>query len=120
MEEIKYGEFLRLNGGKILKYGEKTDTRVENDRYIDYSGEYEWETCIVKHSFNIIDLIEPGDYVNGHLVVDIYTDLEDFGDGCTGIEVESDLQAHKLLTKKHIKSIVTKEQFAAVEYKLDN
>lgn len=58
--------------------------------------------------------------MNGHLVVDIYTDLEDFGDGCTGIEVESDLQAHKLLTKKHIKSIVTKEQFAAVEYKLDN
>ena len=58
MEEIKYEEFLRFKNGKIVKYGEKTDTRVENNRYIDYSGEYEWEAYIVKHSKNIIDLIE--------------------------------------------------------------
>lgn len=37
MEEIEYGEFIRLENGKIVKYGEKTDTRAENDRYIDYS-----------------------------------------------------------------------------------
>lgn len=57
--------------------------------------------------------------MNGHLVVEIYTDLEDFGDGCTGIEVESDLQAHKLLTKKHIKSIVTREAMKSVEYTIE-
>lgn len=108
MEKIEYGEFLRLRLGKIVKYGEKKDTRVENNRYIDYSGEYEWETCIVKHSFNIIDLIEVGDYVNGYRITDIGNDCVEIEDGGTQIK------------KNEIKSIVTKEQFESVEYKLDN
>lgn len=116
MEEIEYEEFLRLENGKIVKYGEKTDTRVENDRYIDYSGEYEWETRIVKHSKNIIDLIKAGDYVNGEKVtnIDKYTNIYT-------IEWEyGNVYTTEIINDKFIKSIITKEQFAAVEYKLDN
>ena len=117
MEEIKIGEYVRLDDGiigKVIPY--------DNGIKIKITEVDTWKPTIEsikKHSFNIIDLIEVGDYVNGHLVVDIYTDLEDFGDGCTGIEVESDLQAHKLLTKKHIKSIATKEEFINIEYKVE-
>lgn len=116
--EICVNEYIRTKDGLLGEYCE-----YKGFDYIELKDKtlgIDIEKDIKKHSFNIIDLIEVGDYVNGHKVVDIYTDLEDFGDGCTGIEVESDLQAHKLLTKKHIKSIVTKQQLASVEYKLDN
>lgn len=60
-------------------------------------------------SYNIIDLIEVGDYVNGYEVIQIdngrlYFDVGDFS--FNGIE------------NNQIKSIVTKEQFESVSYKL--
>lgn len=111
MEEINYNEFLRLKNGKIVRYGEKQNTRVENNRYIDYSGEYEWETCIVKHSPNIIDLIEVGDYVNGLYIHGIYDN---------GLEVYRYGDCHDILYADEIKSIVTKEQFVNAEYRLED
>jgi hypothetical protein len=71
-----------------------------------------------KHSKNIIDLIEEGDYVNGHLVVDKYQDTDDYGKDFIVINVESDFLCNKSLVEKDIKSIVTKEQFKAVEYEV--
>ena len=63
--EIKENEFIRTKTGKIDK--------VINDNY--YISEYiECEKGIVdkenivKHSFNIIDLIEVGDIVNGYRI----------------------------------------------------
>lgn len=114
MEEIEYGEFLRLDGGKIVRYGEKQDIRVENNRYIDYSGEYEWETHIVKHSSNIIDLVEVGDFINGKMCIDIEHYTRD--DGSNGINF---VCIGGSVLKENIKSICTKEQFENAEYKLD-
>ena len=73
-------------------------------------------TDIIKHSKNIIDLIEVGDYVNGYkvrgktnekVVVDYYCYSEELAGG-------------NWLTfyKANIISIVTKEQFASMEYKV--
>ena len=60
---------------------------------------------IIKSSPNIIDLIEVGDYVNGWKVEDLddiwHYDL----DGCCPVPDE-------------IKSILTKEQFESMEYKI--
>ena len=74
---------------------------LENDETIRmYYGD------IIKSSPNIIDLIEEGDYVNGKEVFHpnglkwLYKD--------TGDEV------------KDIKSIVTKQQFSAMEYKVES
>lgn len=66
---------------------------------------------IVKASFDIIDLIEVGDYVNGSKVIDI---------------VENDVyvsnfykeQCIEQVSKKKIKSIVTKEQFESMSYRI--
>lgn len=123
MEEIECGEFLRLRGGKIVRYGEKQDIRVENNKYIDYSGEYEWETRIVKHG-SIIDLIEVGDYVNGNKIIRI--DKDPFIKGQINLwiglyEMDSNGDRWRIkYTNNDIKSIVTKEQFENIEYKLDN
>jgi hypothetical protein len=65
---------------------------------------------IVKHSKNIIDLIEVGDYVNGKYVYSIGTAIGNLPiiNHTDGTFTPSNL----------IKSIVTKEQFASMEYKV--
>ena len=65
--EIKVGEYVRTKKGKIFKYG-------KGRAYIGKDNE------IVSHSFNIKELIEVGDFVNGVLVTGkestlLYTDI---------------------------------------------
>lgn len=148
MEEIEVGEYVRTKNGYIEKIKEfiphytkgkrpgKSEKVVENYllmgtkqceliESIDYSippcypTDEELEKIkkhIVKHSKNIIDLIEVGDYVNEYkvrgktnekVVVDYYCYSEELAGG-------------NWLTfyKDNIKSIVTKEQFANMQYKV--
>lgn len=111
--EIKENEFIRTKTGKIDK--------VINDNY--YISEYlECEKGIVdkenilKHSFNIIDLIEVGDFVNGVLVTDkestlLYTDIK-------GI----DHSGYHIVISQYgdgIKTILTHEQYERNCYKIN-
>lgn len=75
----------------------------------------------VKHSKNIIDLIEVGDYVNGQEVVTVYGYDEDGNDRDDKgiIEVDDDYAYGVYLEDINIVSIVTKEQFASMEYRLE-
>lgn len=69
------------------------------------------EDYIAKHSPNKIDLIEEGDYVNGEKVLHI--------DNCLyGGEKVIITELNKMYYDNQIKTIVTKEQFEMVEYKL--
>ena len=77
----------------------------------------ELKEYIVKHSFNIIDLIEEGDYVNG-----IYIECTK---GAYLETLEHDYENSDLghieylkIYPYDIKSIVTKEQFKNIEYKV--
>lgn len=65
---------------------------------------------IIKHSNNIIDLIEIGDYVNGNKVLDIV-------DKSFVLTSSSDYGNNKFF-EYQIKSIVTKERFENVKYYL--
>lgn len=91
-------------------------------RYIDKDG---WncgldEKDILKASYNIIDLIEVGDYVNGTKVTSISgtrydkSDLHCYCDYCQNEKTGKWL----MIPAKDIKSIVTKEQMKAMEYKV--
>ena len=76
------------------------------------------ENVVLKHSFNIIDLIEEGDYVNGYKVLDI-----DFKNEMICLLMpfdEENKSKYNIVwnTKYFIKSIVTKEQFKAREYEV--
>ncbi len=65
---------------------------------------------IVKHSKQLIDLIEIGDYVNGHLVEEVRISCFD-----------SSIFVHEYTIELHendIKTILTKEQFEANCYKV--
>lgn len=124
-DEIKVGEYIRsLVNGRIYKILEVSDLIEEpNVKYYktgNLTGFCSTELYNVKHSFNIIDLIECGDYVNGKKIDAIL----DGGFKSEGVAervlcFEIDFPIEKGLRAYHnhdIKSIVTKEQFKSIEY----
>ena len=112
--KLEVGMYVRLDLGYIFKWENNNYESVyEEDSkliYFNSSNEYDWESEINKYSYNIIDLIEVGDYVNGDKV--IYTN-----DGYFEVGEENDNIG--FTSDKFIKSIVTKQQFSAMEYKID-
>ena len=124
MKEIEIGEYLRLHNGIIVKWGEKQDTRIIGSAYLDCSGEYEWSCSIVKHSFNIIDLIEVGDIIQlkGEEKLK-YEVLKISWSPSKGkhIHIINPLRTEggKDIFIEDIKSILTKEQFQCMEYRLE-
>ena len=71
---------------------------------------------ITKHSPNIIDLIEVGDYVNGYKVSFIDKDYKPF------VQCDYPVQAgttnHYIFYEEAIYSIVTHEQFNSIKYEV--
>ena len=67
---------------------------------------------IVKHSKNLIDLIEVGDYINGFLVLDIDTVLK------TGEGKALDIEYGNYIFDDEVKTILTKERYMANCYKV--
>lgn len=75
-----------------------------------------------RYSYNIIDLIEVGDYVNGKKVIKI-VGKNIFGNKnviCSDDDLLkiTDRVMRYIYTNDGIKSIVTKEQFESMEYKV--
>lgn len=129
MEKIKIGQYIRTKKGRIakittineIKYTYHTAKARNRIKFVGQkrtliNGRYEFED-IKKHSPNIIDLIEVGDYVNGWKVYRVV-----IIDNTKYVEVEwSDgVSAHVLFIEKDIKSIVTKEQFEAAKYEVNH
>lgn len=110
MEEIKAGEIARLRDGEI--------TRIDKIKENTFECMFKKIRCelytnfIVKHSPNIIDLIEEGDYVNGIEVMGIYVPRDNW----EPIQINVDSQTVKYFLVDQIKSIVTKEQFNQMKY----
>ena len=89
MEEIEIGEYVRNEDGyiqKITSFDKQTNIyKHEKGELRIWEGEdvfgNEYSSKITKHSKNIIDLIEVGDYVNGYKVYRItgyYVSVESF------------------------------------------
>ena len=71
------------------------------------------ENEIIKHSKKLIDLIEVGDYVNGSKVIDIAQAPK------KAIYIEQENGGALLpIVNNRIESILTKEQFEAMKYKV--
>lgn len=125
--EIKVNDYVRTKQGNIFKIigGNEDNYEIdidysileqteefwyESNRYNDNGYWFDNEN-VVKSSPNIIDLIEVGDYVNGKEIEQIINNELYF---------EANDMASKIsFEEKDIKSIVTKEQFEQMEYKID-
>lgn len=124
-DEIKVGEYVRNYDGIIGKIWGEDDigqdvVRIDTtflDDYADETDLVKYED-IKKHSSNIIDLIEQGDYVNGIKIFLIEKTIG-YGDkGQEGILINKIYTNCKFIPKDDIKSIVTKELFKQMKYKI--
>lgn len=118
---MKVGDYVRTEKGIIGKFNVvKTGETIPNwnggygykeidKEYIDNNVYNRFDDKIIKSSQNILDLIEIGDYVNGTMVTEIKDGKpfkEDYNDPYYSYYFDD------------IYSIVTKEQFSQMEYRI--
>ena len=120
--EIEVGEFVRTKSQGIKRI-DGINENASINRYKYKTGESDWDgewygtiktTDVVKHSKNIIDLIEVGDYVNGWKVLAKTKIKNNEMQVCilTCFEDEHWIT----INNETLKSIVTKESFKEREY----
>ena len=117
--EIEVNEYVRTRAGHIYKI-----TNIDENGLIYWNkiqcgwSERQLEDIIVKHSKQIIDLVEVGDYVNGREVKHIAM-FEEFPDYPKLIFVdETHLIPDDTCENDEIQTILTKEQYLANCYKV--
>ena len=130
-KELNIGDYVRTKWGiarltDIITYpcnpfkdeieeGEATFTVYYIDTcFIPIDETRIWKEDIIKSSPNIIDLIEVGDYVNGLLVIAYNEKNKCFICECCGMECGENW----IYKNDDIKSIVTREMFESIKYKI--
>ena len=119
MKELKVGNYIRTKDKKGVQYIRKIIDLPKDTRYgsivVDkdiHNVKWVSKKNVLKVSENIIDLIEPGDYVNGRKV-----DKIAFVDGDYYIKTKvSNTGNYDYLPEHLIEDIVTKEQFESMKY----
>lgn len=110
--KLEVGQFVRTKDGYISQYKYYDTTNMGKLLCIPLSnGTFANIEDIVKARYDIINILEVGDYVNGYKVIDI---------------VENDIYISDyyaesyigIVKAKNIKTIVTKEQFEQMAYKV--
>ena len=118
-KQIQVGDYVRTKRGEICKVLGIRKEQKDGKRIYGYLAYYLdnhkgslTPAFIIKHSPNLIDLVECGDYVNGEKVVGkdnncilLLTD-------------EGQTFLRNIFESKYIESIVTQEQFNSVMYKV--
>ena len=128
MEEIKVGEYVRTIDGYIEKVTEIDNNYVYSDGILSYQfqgdveipNSYEEKSKIVKHSPNIIDLVQEGDIIEWYSEIYIgYYGINEIINrfGSIGVYAE-EFDAVIDLKNLTIKSVVTKEMFNQVKYEV--
>lgn len=140
MKDIKVGDYIRTKYGIITQIETIKDTVVLTNEFIDVHHRYNEgiieKRDIIKHSPNIIDLIEENDFVEIEYYsnrykervsrifeVDFINENRDvcFENGhCRLNMIYGEWSNQDKLLNPIIKSIVTKEMFSSVEYRVEN
>jgi len=116
-DKIEIGDYVRTKSGFIGKviarhggYGLHYELDVKKEIQHNFMNGITHKDNIAKHSKNIIDLIEKDDWINGQHVQEVKAKNKYVmvGNGIDGFQV----------WEENIRSIVTKEQFKNIEYKV--
>lgn len=116
--DICVGDYVRTKQGTIYKV-----KKIMNNEKGNMAGIYDEDGLynnlnlfpLTKHSSNILDLIEVGDYVNGYKVISVDRDVLDTHTDCIELDLNNNYQ-YNFITINQIKSILTHEQFKSAEY----
>ena len=123
-DRIEVGEYVRTKNGEIGVF-DRYSSRKENSLYKSLfncfikirNRKTPLQCCedyIAKHSKQLMDLIEIGDYVNGRQVLDVYKPR----DLWEPIEIRVDSRYMNFILAEDIQKILTKEQMMANCYKV--
>lgn len=121
--KTEVGEYVRTKDGiidkVIIEYDEKCNNPNCDEKHISCKYNYYNEKDIVKHSKQLIDLIEVEDIIK-YRINNISTTLETKGylEGIIDISDEEMLQKIKSDKNYHILEILTKESYMANCYKV--
>lgn len=97
--KLEVGMYVRTKKGKIYKF-DTNNSMAKNGA----------KKYMVNCSYNLIDLIKVGDYVNGDRVTQVTSRY---------VEVCYGRDSCDFINEEDIKSIVTKEQFESMKYSLE-
>ena len=120
--KLEVGQFARLKSGYIVKVLNVKDDWIETDtKFITRT----FPKDFVKASYNIIDILEVGDYANGYYISKIWEK-----DEITNYVNETPIKRKEreiviqapsyggieILKNKNIKSVITHDQIEQMEY----
>lgn len=127
--KIEIGEYVKTKEGRIAQIKsidyEAGIYRFDRIIYINdfrmkedvlYNNEM-FKKLIVKHSKQLIDLIEVGDFVNGYKVISVDYDVMNDTTECIELDLNSNYQ-YNFISIRQIKTILTKEQYMPNCYKV--
>ena len=122
--ELRENMYVRNCYGRIAKieYIEDNTAYCDNWLYQSYEDHITFINLddeddideILKTSYNIIDILEEGDYIDGCYIQEI----KSLKDNVMVCMLDSDYEVESVITNKDIKSIVTKEQMEQMAYKV--
>lgn len=125
--KLEVGMYVRTKYGIIEKiedvlefdgtdyYLNSFHTAVKLDKETNVAGS---KGKVIKASYNIIDLIEVGDYVNDYKILDM-VDVKDSNEKAFTIFQHKGTDTIYFYSNEDIKSIVTKEQFESMKYEVE-
>ena len=122
-DKIEVGEYVRVNNDNRNCIGIGRVSRIVNETiYVNMNNKYNLPVSfqidkIVKHSKQLIDLIEKDDYVNGYKVINVINEEPCPSGKCVDID-SSKCSSECTLWEEDIKTILTKESYMANCYKV--
>ena len=122
-DKIEIGEYVRVNNDNRKCIGIGKVTRLVNESiYVNMNNKYNLPVIfqinnIVKHSKQLIDLIEVGDIVNGYRVENVINEGPCPSEKCVDIDSSKD-SSECTLWEEDIQTILTKEQMETNCYKV--
>ena len=118
LNKLKEGMHIRTKDGLIDKviidYKGCCNSPNCNCKHVSCEHNYYDEENIIKASYNLIDLIEVGDYVNGDKVTEEMIKMRD-EQGVFGLPDKNKV----FIDEIKVKNIVTKEQFSSMKYEVE-
>ena len=120
--KLEKGMYVRTKNGIIFKYYPCRNNEYDEELNIysewdDDGRNYDCYT-IANASYNIIDLIDKGDYVNDYKILEIVKEFKVIVDKLE-LNTRDGNYYLKQFTNNEIKTIVTKEAFKANEYRME-
>ena len=109
--ELEVGMYVRTNEG-IGTIHKLSRGKIYNVKF-NKGHIKKWVSILKEPSFNIMDMIGEGDYVNGFYVEDVFNTYIYVATGTNYFQSPT-------IYEQDIKSIVTKEQFEQISYKVSD